>query len=72
MNSKVVIQIDLTNDLGTYDWLKALMQNPIYDDESVDESLMRESLFRELDKVKPKKISKNKRELTPEEDDIPW
>lgn len=57
METAVMLQIDLSKDLELYDWLKALMQNPIYEDESKEEQMFREQMFNALNVVAPKKTN---------------
>jgi hypothetical protein len=73
MKIKVMLQIDLYNDLGLYNWLKSLMQNPIYEDESAEEEEYRTKLFHALSRVSPS-IPKPKptNNWVPDEDDIPF
>ena len=81
---KVIIQIDLSKDLDLYDWLKCLVQNPIYEDESDKEKEYREKLFKVLNIVTTTKISpirtvmreakaeQDRMQKLYEEDDIPF
>jgi hypothetical protein len=61
----VIIQIDLSKDLPLYDWLKALMQNPIYEDETSEEEEFRQKLFNALNYIhaKPYNAEEEKKAL---------
>jgi len=59
----VVLQIDLTKNLEAYYWLKGLMQNPIYDDETYKELGFRKVIFDALNSV-----SLQRRESTKDRD----
>jgi hypothetical protein len=87
MKSTVILQIDLSEDLNLYNWLKDLMANKLYDDESSEEQEYREKMFNALNIVNAVKTPKvnsvrtvmqnAKQEQTRlhklyEEDDIPF
>lgn len=55
IKSNVILQIDLIEEFEMYQWLKTLMQNPIYEDESLTEQMFREKLFTALNVIDLKK-----------------
>lgn len=42
---KLILVLDLSEDKQVYDWLKSLMQNPIYPDETTEEEINRYKVF---------------------------
>jgi hypothetical protein len=57
IKSRVILELDLSEELDLYNWLKDLMQNPLYDDESIKESKYREKIFNALNTVQPNRVS---------------
>lgn len=49
LHLSTMIKMELNLTRKEFDWLKALLQNPIYEDESNSESIMREKWWSALD-----------------------
>jgi hypothetical protein len=54
------------------DWLRALMQNPIYDDETLEEAEYRLLLFAKIPSAMERRFARAPLSRNYEEDDIPF
>lgn len=46
--TKVIFQIDFSTNMKLYQWLKELLQLPIYEDEELEHTFFRESLYKKF------------------------
>lgn len=68
--AKARVRLDIILDEPVAIWLRDLMQNPLYDDETPEESRLRRGIFSALTHVDDRAVKSS--QFIDHEDDIPW
>lgn len=68
--AKARVKLDIILDEPVALWLRDLMQNPLYEDETPEERRLRERIFFALTHVDDRSVKSS--QFIDHEDDIPW